>query len=76
VFPVCQFVLQYLCKSGSGLCPFHDYQVESFKVNDEENYWNCFTDSDCGGGSVIDFYMKLKGVDFTTAVKELADMLL
>jgi len=73
--PVRQFVLQYveLSKSGKGLCPFHDDHVESFSVNDEENYWNCF--AGCGGGSIIDFWMKWKDCDFKTAVKELSAMI-
>ena len=72
--PVRQLVLQYveLSKSGRGLCPFHDDQVESFSVNDDENYWNCF--AGCGGGSVIDFWMKLRGCDFATAVNDLSRM--
>ena len=55
-------------------CPFHNDQHASFSVNDEKNYWHCF--AGCGGGSLIDFYMKLKDVDFKGAVHELAEMLL
>jgi DNA primase len=43
-------------------------------VNDKGNYWNCF--SGCGGGSVIDWWMKRQNCDFTTAVTELAQMVL
>jgi hypothetical protein len=73
--PVRQFILQYveLSKSGKGLCPFHDDHVESFSVNDEGNYWNCF--AGCGGGSVIDFWMEWKDCDFKTALTELSVML-
>ena len=56
-----------------GVCPFHDDHRPSFGVNAEGNYWSCF--AGCGGGSVIDFWMRFKGVDFTTAVTELAEML-
>ena len=56
-----------------GFCPFHDDRHPSFGVNIEENYWHCF--AGCGGGSVIDFWMKFKRVDFATAVAELAEML-
>lgn len=77
-----QFVLQYveLNPSGRGLCPFHDDKVDSFGVNQDKNYWSCF--AGCGGGSIIDFYMlyqeRVEGraCDFTTAVTELADILL
>lgn len=73
---VLEFVSHYvtLDEHTKGLCPFHDDHDPSFSVNDLENYWYCFA---CNtGGSIIDFYMKLHEVDFTAAVKELADMLL
>jgi hypothetical protein len=57
-----------------GLCPFHDDHHPSLGVNDRENYWNCF--AGCGGGSIIDFWMKWQRCDFATAIKELAQMLL
>jgi DNA primase len=63
-----------LSASGVGLCPFHDDQHHSFSVNEREGYWHCF--AGCGGGSVLDFYMRLQDVDFATAVRELADILL
>jgi hypothetical protein len=76
---VLEFVSQYVdlkpTASGAiGLCPFHDDHHPSFGVNDEGNYWHCF--AGCGGGSVIDFWMKWRECDFTTAVKELAEMVL
>jgi hypothetical protein len=76
---VLEFVSQYVdlkpTASGAlGLCPFHDDHHPSFGVNDRGNYWNCF--AGCGGGSVIDFWMKWQDVDFTTAITELAEMVL
>jgi hypothetical protein len=76
---VLEFVSQYVdlkpTASGAvGLCPFHDDHHPSFGVNVEGNYWHCF--AGCGGGSVIDFYIKWRKCDFTTAVRELAEMLL
>jgi hypothetical protein len=70
------FVSQYIELSpvGRGLCPFHSDNRKSFSVNTEENYWNCF--AGCGGGSIIDFWMKLNDCDFKTAVRELAEKLL
>jgi DNA primase len=56
------------------LCPFHNDQHPSLGVNAEKNYWYCF--AGCGGGSVIDFWMKWRGCDFKTAVTELAGMVL
>ena len=76
---VLEFVSQYvdLKSTGSGaigLCPFHDDHRPSFGVNDEGNYWHCF--AGCGGGSVIDVWMKWRECDFTTAIRELAEMVL
>ena len=73
---VSDFVSQYveLAPTGRGRCPFHDDQNASFSVNAEGNYWYCF--AGCGGGSIIDFWMKYKNCDFTPAVRELAGMLL
>jgi hypothetical protein len=73
---VLDFVSQYveLAPNGRGRCPFHDDHHASFSVNADQNYWHCF--SGCGGGSIIDFWMKHKDCDFTAAVRELAGMLL
>lgn len=70
------FVSQFvpLTASGRGLCPFHDDERASFSVNTHDNYWYCF--AGCGGGSIIDFWMKWRKADFVTAVAELSDMLL
>jgi CHC2 zinc finger len=77
---VLEFVSQYveLDASQTGFCPFHDDQQKSFGVNVEGNYWNCF--AGCGGGSIIDFWMKWRekhGQDpsFIATVKELRGML-
>ena len=72
---VSQYVdLKPTASGAVGLCPFHDDHHPSFGVNDEGNYWNCW--AGCGGGSVIDWWMKWRRCDFTTAVKELAEMVL
>jgi hypothetical protein len=68
-----------LDKQGRGLCPFHDDNVKSFQVNNNRNYWSCY--SGCGGGSVIDFMMKLRernGEDgsFTATVIAMREMFL
>ena len=73
---VLDFISRYvvLSPTGRGHCPFHDDQHASFAVNTEGNYWSCF--AGCGGGSLIDFWMKYQNCDFKTAVRELANMLL
>jgi hypothetical protein len=77
---VYDFVSQFvdLDRSAHGLCPFHDDHRMSFGVNQDNNYWNCF--AGCGGGSVIDFWMKwrqLHGEDgaFVPTITELAETL-
>jgi hypothetical protein len=73
---VYDFVSQYveLNPGGHGLCPFHPDTKRSFAVHSDGNYWNCF--AGCGGGSIIDFWMKYRDCDFTTSVRELATFLL
>jgi hypothetical protein len=74
-----EFISRYidlkLTDTGAiGLCPFHDDQHPSLGVDAEKNYWYCF--AGCGGGSVIDFWMKWRKCDFKTAIAELAKMVL
>ena len=76
---VLEFASQYVelrptANGAIGLCPFHDDHHPSFGVNSEENYWHCF--AGCGGGSVIDFWMKWRECEFGTAVRELAEVML
>lgn len=70
------FISRYipLSPEGVGYCPFHDDKHHSFAINIESNYWHCF--AGCGGGSIIDFWMKWRNSDFKAALKELAGMLL
>ncbi len=80
---VYDFVSQYveLDQSGRGLCPFHDDHAQSFGVNQEGNYWNCF--AECGkptGGSVIDFWMRWREIhgdspDFKATIIDLIQLL-
>ncbi|MGI6264011.1 MAG: DNA primase [Acutalibacteraceae bacterium] len=53
-----------------GLCPFHGEKTPSFTVYPENNSFYCFG---CGaGGSVFTFVQKIENLDFTDAVKLLA----
>lgn len=55
-----------------GLCPFHDDHHPSMSVNLESGLYYCHA---CGaGGDVFDFYQKLLGTDFATALSEIAEM--
>jgi hypothetical protein len=75
---VLEFVSQFvpLDPRGRGNCPFHDDEIKSFNVVDkgDQSYWHCF--AGCGGGSIIDFWMKKQSCDFNGAVTELAQILL
>lgn len=76
---VFDFVSRYvdINEHGRGFCPFHDDQMKSFAVNKDRNYWHCF--SGCGGGSIIDFWMKWRAIhgqdsSFSETIKELRAM--
>ncbi len=57
--------------SWTGLCPFHSEKSPSFHVNEVRKTFHCFG---CGeGGDAIAFVMKIEGLPFVEAVKELAD---
>lgn len=59
-------------EQASGLCPFHDDRTPSFSVNIRSGLFNCFA---CGiKGNVFQFYMRHKGVDFKTALRELGKL--
>ena len=58
-------------KNLVGLCPFHNEKTPSFTVYPETNSYYCFG---CGaGGEVISFIRNIENLDFTEAVKLLAD---
>ncbi|MCC7201864.1 MAG: DUF3987 domain-containing protein [Nitrospirae bacterium] len=55
-----------------GLCPFHDDTYPSWSVNLQSGLYHCFA---CGSsGDLFNFYQKLKQVDFSTALNEIAVM--
>ncbi len=64
-----------LYKAGhhlKGLCPFHSEKTPSFFVFPDEQRWHCFG---CGkGGDLFDFVMQSEGLDFWTALNEMASL--
>jgi DNA primase len=69
------YVSQYvtLKKTGreyAGLCPFHAEKTASFNLNAEKQVWHCHG---CGlGGDLLKFVEKYENVDFSTALRMLA----
>lgn len=58
-------------RSFKGLCPFHQEKTPSFIVFPETQTWHCF--GACGeGGDLFNFVMKREGVDFSEALRILA----
>lgn len=56
-------------RAGFISCPFHTEKTASLKVYAGKRGWNCFG---CGQyGSVIDFVMKLFGIDYKQALSRL-----
>ncbi|MBI4007307.1 MAG: DNA primase [Planctomycetes bacterium] len=63
--------LKHSGKNFIGLCPFHTEKTPSFTVNPERQFFKCYG---CGsGGNVFTFIMKQEGVEFTDAVRLLAE---
>jgi DNA primase len=70
-------ISQYIQLSKSGrnfkaTCPFHGEKTASFFVFPEKQSWHCF--GACGtGGDIFTFVMKKEGLDFSQALRLLAD---
>lgn len=63
-----------LKRSGSsykGKCPFHDENTPSFSVSEARRIFKCFGCDE--GGDAVSFYMKMEGLSFIEAIRELAD---
>ncbi len=58
-------------RNYKGLCPFHAEKTPSFVVFPDTQTWHCF--GACGtGGDVFRFIMQREGMDFSEALRELA----
>jgi hypothetical protein len=54
-------------------CPWHEDQHPSLRVNPEKQVWRCDPCDADAGGDVFAFVEKFRGVDFKTALSELAE---
>ncbi len=57
-------------KEFVGLSPFKNEKTPSFTVNDEKEFYHCFSTGE--HGNIFDFLMKTKSIGFGEAVKTLA----
>ncbi len=65
------FPLKRAGASYRALCPFHKEKTPSFNVNQQRQIWHCFG---CGkGGDVFKFLMEYENLEFTAAVRRLAE---
>ncbi len=69
------YVSQYvtLKKRGReyvGLCPFHAEKTPSFSLNAEKQLWHCYGCD--AGGDLLKFVQRYENVDFTSALRMLA----
>jgi len=59
-------------KEYVGLSPFKTEKTPSFTVNDEKEFYHCFSTSE--HGNIFDFIMKTQNLKFGEAVKSLANL--
>ena len=57
--------MRHAGKNWVGLCPFHAEKTPSFSINEQKQFFYCFS---CGrGGNVFKFIMELEDLSFIEA---------
>ncbi len=73
---IVQIIGEYVRLKKAGInykanCPFHNEKSPSFMVQPEKQFWHCFG---CAkGGDVFSFLQEMEGIDFSEALKILAN---
>ena len=59
---------------AQAVCPFHSDSNNSLSVNlaGSRGHWRC--SGPCGGGDLLGFHMRLRGLDFKAAVRDLVGL--
>jgi DNA primase len=59
---------------AKGTCPFHADGNRSLSVHitSERGHWRC--SGPCGGGDMVGFHMRLRGLNFKAAVRDLVGL--
>nr|WP_270755716.1 DNA primase [Ligilactobacillus ruminis] len=64
--------MRHAGKNWVGLCPFHAEKTPSFSINEQKQFFYCFS---CGrGGNVFKFIMELEDLNFIEAVYRVAEL--
>ena len=59
-------------KNYFGYCPFHEERTPSFSVEDEEQFFHCFS---CKrGGTVFNFIMEIDGLTYPESIMKVAEI--
>ena len=67
-----KIILQKKGKEYLGLSPFQNEKTPSFTVNDEKQFYHCFSSNK--HGDIFTFLVEVEGLSFPEAVEQLAEL--